>query len=227
MSIYRIFQNLANEKFTECRIKGKDFENIFEQKLIEEGFKTVEFEIDKELKKVILSSDTQIPNHTDLIGYVREPFNSQSFPDFLVLNKSNIIPIELKTSEDTDKPMWNNSIPKQNAIYLFMAYSCIPEKREVLYFRGCDVITKEASDVLKQRLIQAQEQSKFTKDELSNLDVYNHGWDIYVRANYQQKVHISNQTNTSFVNHPNKETNKRRVLEYLRSFDVEQALMTM
>jgi uncharacterized protein (UPF0248 family) len=226
MSIYRIIQNLANEKFAQCKIKGKDFEEIFEQKLIEEGFSTVEFEIDKELKKVILSSDTQIPNHTDLIGYVKEPFNSQSFPDFLVLNKSNIIPIELKTSEDTDKPMWNNSVPKQNAIYLFMAYSCVPEKREVLYFRGCDVITKEASDILKQRLIEAQEQSKFTKEELAKLDVYNHGWDIYVRANYQQKIHISD-TNPSFVNHPNKEANKRKVLDYLRSFDIEKETITM
>jgi hypothetical protein len=226
MGIYQIFQQIDKEVFSQDKIKGKDFEDIFEHKLISHGYSTIEFKIDKDLKKVILSSDSPIRNTSDLFGYIREPFNSQSFPDFLIVDKHNIIPIELKTAEDTDKPMWNNSIPKQNAIYLFMAYSCVPSKREVLYFRGCDVITKEASEVLKERLRQAQEQSKFTNDELSSLDLYNHGWNIYVRTNYQQSKH-TNDTSTSFTLHPNKDKNKQNVLEYLRNLESQEITATM
>lgn len=214
MGIFQIFSTIDKENFNQGIIEGKDFEDIFEKKLIEHGYSTVEFTIDKELKKIILSSETIIENNTDLFGYIREPFNSQSFPDFLIIEKTRIIPIELKTCKDGDKPMWNNSIPKQNAIYLFMAYSCIPSKREVLFFKGSDVITKEASDIFKERLRQAQEQAKFTSEELTSLDKYNHGWNIYVRANYQQSTHDSN-TVPSFCLHPNKEENKRKVLEYL------------
>ena len=226
MGIYHIFQEIESEVFTQEKIKGKDFEDIFEQKLIAHGYKTVEFKIDKELKKLILSSDSPIRNTYDVFGYIREPFNSQSFPDYLIMEKSNIIPIELKTSEDGDKPMWNNSIPKQNAIYLYMAYSCIPSKREVLYFRGCDVVTKEASDIFKERLRQAQEQSKFNNDELQSLDSFNHGWDIYVRANYKQSKH-KKDTSTSFTLHPNKQKNKDNVLEYLRNLESHKETMTM
>ncbi len=214
MGIFQIFSIIDKEDFNQGIIEGKDFEDIFEKKLIEHDYSTVEFTIDKELKKIILSSETIIENNTDLFGYIREPFNSQSFPDFLIIEKTRIIPIELKTCKDGDKPMWNNSIPKQNAIYLFMAYSCIPSKREVLFFKGSDVITKEASDIFKERLRQAQEQAKFTSEELTSLDKYNHGWNIYVRANYQQSTHDSN-TVPSFCLHPNKEENKRKVLEYL------------
>lgn len=227
MSIYDVFNSLNKEKFTQIHISGKEFEDIFEEKLNAQGYKSIKLHIDKELKKVIMSSDAPIKNESDLIGYIKEPFNSQSFPDFLIIEKSHIIPIELKTSDDSDKPMWNNSLPKQNAIYVFMAYSCKPELREVVFFRGCDVITKEATDVFKSRLKEAQEQSKFENQELTSLDSFNHGWDIYVRANFQQKRHDVDNTYTSFVKHPNKELNKQKVLQYLRSLESQENTATM
>lgn len=187
--------------------------------MIEDGFSVVEVEIDKELKKIILSSEVQIKNVFDTNGYMREPFNSQSFPDFLVFENDWIVPIELKTAEDNDKPMWNNSIPKQSAIYVFMAFSNIPHKREILYFKGSDVITANASRVFKERLLEAQDQSKFSKEELVHLDTYNHGWNIYVRSNYQQSKHTAG-TVTSFVDHPNKEENKKKVIKYLENLSI-------
>lgn len=221
MGLIEIFKTIDKEVFTQSEISGSDFEDIFEQKLIDEGYLVVNIEIDKSLKKLILSSNNILTNSFNQIGYVREPFNTQSFPDYLVLEQNYIIPIELKTSKDTDKPMWNNSIPKQEAIYVFMAYANVPKKREVLFFKGSDVITKEATDTLMARLIEAQQASKFTKEELDDLDIYGHGWNIYVRSNFQQSKHTS-ETVTSFVDHPNKELNKQKVIIYLETLLAKQ-----
>jgi hypothetical protein len=216
MGLLNVFKKIENQTFDQVKISGSDFEDIFEDILLDEGFSVIEVEIDKELKKIILSSEVQIKNVFDAQGYIREPFNSQSFPDFLIFENDWIVPIELKTSEDSDKPMWNNSIPKQSAIYVFMAFSNIPDKREILFFKGSDVITAEASKTFKERLVEAQQQSKFSKEELVHLDTFNHGWNIYVRSNYQQSKHTAG-TVTSFVDHPNKEENKKKVIKYLES----------
>ena len=56
MGIYQIFSTIDKEDFNQGIIEGKDFEDIFERKLIEHGYSTVEIVIDKELKKVILSN---------------------------------------------------------------------------------------------------------------------------------------------------------------------------
>lgn len=220
MGIYRIFQNLANEKFSQSQISGTDFEDIFEQKLIDEGYPKLSFKIDTSDKEKILSSESTILNQSVHFGYFRNPFGTQSPPDFLVYDKKVVLPIDLKTS-NKDTPMWNNSLPKQLAIYVYMGHSFTSSIREIVYFRGCDVITKEASDIFKQRIILAQEESKFAREELANLDTFNHGWNIYIRGNYAQSLHVKSQTFTSFLNHPNKELNKAKVLEYLKSFEPE------
>lgn len=51
MGIYQIFSSIDKEDFNQGIIEGKDFEDIFERKLIEHGYSTVELVIDKELKE--------------------------------------------------------------------------------------------------------------------------------------------------------------------------------
>jgi len=211
-----ILSNFLTKKFSQINMSGKDFENCFEQELILNGLEKVNFSFDKEMKKTIMSSDTLIPNTFNVYGYIREPFNTQSFPDFVIFDKHYLIPIEIKSSKDSDKPMWNNSLPKQYATYIFMAYAENLALREIVYFMGKDVITKEATVIFANKMKEVQKAGKFSKEELDVFDQYKYGWDTYVRVNYQQSIHSSN-TYPSFVNNPNKIQNNQNVIRYLKS----------
>jgi hypothetical protein len=211
-----ILSNFLTKKFSQIKMSGKDFEDCFEQELILNGIQKINFSFDKEIKKTIMASDTLIPNTFNLYGYVREPFNTQSFPDFIVFDKNYLIPIEIKSSKDTDKPMWNNSLPKQYATYIFMAYAENLPLREVVYFMGKDVITKDCSDIFATKMKEVQKAAKLSKEELSLLDKHKYGWNTYVRVNYQQSIHALD-TCPSFVNNPNKLANNQNVIRYLKS----------
>lgn len=215
MKLINILENLLHNNGQSCISKGQDFEDFFETQLQNSGYEPIEINISKESKNKILSCDDLIINPTGLTGYKREPFGSQSFPDFLLLEKNYILSIELKSSQKTDKPMWNNSLPKQHGIYIFMAYSDQPSRQETLLFLGKDVITAHATNILKSKMKAIQEASKFTKEELAILDVFNYGWEPYVRANYQQSIH-NTSTVPSFVNNPNKNRNNQNVIDYLK-----------
>jgi hypothetical protein len=215
MKLINILENLLRNNFQPCISKGQDFENYFETLLINSGYESLNIDISKESKNKLLSCDDIFENKTGLTGYIREPFGSQSFPDFLLLEQNYIFSLELKSSQNTDKPMWNNSLPKQHGIYIFMAHSDQPSRQETLLFLGRDVITAHATNVLKSKMKAVQEASKFTKEELAILDVFNYGWEPYVRANYQQSIHNSS-TIPSFVNNLNKDRNNRNVIEYLK-----------
>jgi len=220
MRLIEIFEDIDKEVFSQTQIEAREFEDIFEDKLRAVGYSPLSYDFPRSLKDQIVLSESELPNTTGLHGYIREPFNSQSPPDFLIFEKHNLISLDLKSSKDTGSPMWNNSIPKQATIYLMMGYSCKPDFREVVFFKGSDVITKDATKVLQKRLKDAQDQSKFTKEELAGLDIFNHGWNIYVRANYHQSKHQNNPT-FDFTRDPNKEVNKQKVLEYLNKLSTK------
>ena len=211
-----ILSNFLTKKFLQTKMSGKDFEDCFEQELILNGLEKINFSFDREMKKTIMSSDTLIPNTFNLYGYVREPFNTQSFPDFIIFDKNYLIPIEIKSSKDKDKPMWNNSLPKQFATYIFMAYAENLSLREIVYFMGKDVITKDCSELFAYKMKEVQKAAKLSKEELSILDKHKFGWGPYVRVNYQQSIHALD-TCPSFVDNPNKVVNNQNVIRYLKS----------
>jgi hypothetical protein len=54
--------------------------------------------------------------HRDLV-YKEQPNGTQSFPDFLLINKQKTLNFELKKS-NTNTIMWNDNFPKINTLYL-------------------------------------------------------------------------------------------------------------
>ena len=96
-----------------------------------------------------------------------------------------------------------------------MAYSEQSTKQETLLFLGRDVITAHASKALISKMKAVQEASKISKKELAALDIYNFGWDPYVRINFRQHVQ-SPDTVPSFASNPNKDKNNKNVIEYLK-----------
>lgn len=208
--------NIVNAKYTQNTISSEEFERLFEQELIKQGYQSLDKSLAKPFKKMILASEEPIANTTGICGYIDQPFNTQSFPDFLIFEEKQIFPIECKSSNKNDIPVWNNSLPKQYAIYLMMAFSNKVNLRETLCFKGNDVITLDLQKELENELKLSQNSINEKQKTLRKLDIYEHGWTAYVRANYRQKI-LSELTVMSFTKHPNKQTNINKVINYLDS----------
>ncbi|MGL6097997.1 MAG: hypothetical protein ACRC0G_00090, partial [Fusobacteriaceae bacterium] len=135
--------------------------------------------------------------------FICQPFGSQSYPDILIFKNNRIIPLEIKFSATNSKPMWNNSLPRQSGYYI-MALS-----KEFTFIKGSQVITKEMETKLKTMGKICQEISK--TENVSDMDMFKHGWDLYIRVNFQQTKN-SHDVITSFLTHPNRNVNHNNAI---------------
>lgn len=87
----------------------------------------------------------------------------QQFPDFLILTKNFVIPLETKFSTKNNRnelPKWNSNIPKSNSLYLFASTT----KENPIMFLGSDYISNEIHNIFLDYFENFNE-----KDQIDNL----------------------------------------------------------
>ena len=199
---------------------GLIFEDIFLDRLTQLGFTQLPNSVlsnQPQLKHEILSSTESLIENTiiDVIpngSFIAQPFGSQSFPDFIVFDCDKVICVELKYSKNS-KPMWNNSLPRQHALYVFLSNQK-SSGSDLVLFKGSDVISVEMESVLKEYGRRAQHLATEAKSLFESLDEFGYGFNLYNRVNFQQ-THYNNDTNTSFTTNENRLLNERRVIQFL------------
>ena len=118
-----LYLNSAEGGQFEDRINAKlyklGFSRIVREDIEEEGFKL--------LKELVLEKETD-HNITNPFTYfskqfIAQPYGSQNYPDFLILDGERVVSIEVKFSKGKQgKPVWNSGLPRPNGIYIFGAY---------------------------------------------------------------------------------------------------------
>jgi hypothetical protein len=81
---------------------------------------------------------------------VRQPNGNKMFPDFLVIYNKIGLPLEIKSAE-SDKIMWNEGFPRQNALYIFNMQRVTTKNPlfATTYFLGQHLVsTEELKDLL-------------------------------------------------------------------------------
>jgi len=112
------------------------------------------------------------------VYYFRNPFGSQSVPDFMIiLNDSKPIQIEYKSSKNK-KAVWNCSLPSSNIIYLF--YS--PKFSRPFIFFGFHLIPENERTIL----LKIHSQQKKLSEELSK-KYPNMSFSYYARPMFNQQ----------------------------------------
>lgn len=116
--------------------------------------------------------------------YIYQPFGSQNFPDFLILTKNWLIPIETKFStkkrsnnslnKQNDRnsklnvlPKWNSNIPKANTIYLFA------NNEYLTFFVGNDYLSTEVRNKLIKYFDDFDEENKLEILKRNLIEDYN------------------------------------------------------
>lgn len=209
-----IFEDIIKRKADYLRAEtGEHFEDRFERGLRSDGYSPIlKRDISITDFKFIKSFIVQKQNAGFFsfdkypMSFIRGPFGSQSYPDFIVFTGKYIIPVEIKYSKESQtKPIWNSGIPRANGIYIFGSY----KKRDITFFLGCDILNKKRRTALIKFFegVKADEKrfKKFAKEKLP--DTEKRGFMPYVRRAYDQEK-ISKDTELNYFSHP-----KRRWLE--------------
>lgn len=111
--------------------EGKHFEDRIGAKLKKLGYgRLVKNDIEEQgflpLKEEILKKEQQhdIKNPFSQFrkDYIMQPYGTQNYPDFIVLDNDRVVSIEVKFSDGAQKrPVWNSGLPRPNGIYVFGA----------------------------------------------------------------------------------------------------------
>lgn len=181
------------------------------------GFVEINKSLYPKITKGMLKRWARSGNDTDLrdatqgmpVGtYIVQPSGSQGFPDVLVLDHNNrFIAVECKSSKTGFCPMWNDSLPNPNSIYVLSS----GKLNETTVFLGKDVITDaevqmQISFWKDQKLLEAK-----YRDMIKPLDTFNRGWDIRGRP---QNFQGGGGEKTNYFKHANRAQCEKNVLDY-------------
>ena len=201
--------------------KGGEFEDRIDAKLYKLGYSRIikdDIEGDgfKLLKTQVQNKETNHKIRNPLKKFKKhfltQPYGSQDYPDFLVLDGSRVISIEVKFSRGRQgRPVWNSGLPRPNGIYIYGAY----ERSDVTFFVGGDVVSK--SDVKKLHDFfdkgLKEYQMRFNEDEMGEQE---YGFAAYIRKAFEQTKKYNPDAKIDFFSNENRKALEDSVLAFLK-----------
>ena len=217
-----IFEDIIKHKADYLRAEtGEHFEDRFERGLRSNGYSPI-------LKRDISAADFSViknfivqKQNVDFLvfkkypmSFIRGPFGSQNYPDFIVFTEKYVIPVEIKYSKESQtRPIWNSGIPRANGVYIFGSY----KKGDITFFLGCDVLNKKRRAALINFFeeIKAEEKNfkKFAKEKIP--DAEKRGFMPYVRRAYDQEK-ISKDTELNYFSHSQRKRLEKNVIAIIQ-----------
>ena len=174
------FKKLNKEELSDIK-NGKAFELYFLNLLVESGFpkntnikqKNCKEEI-KSLHKLLTTYKTKNDlGYEDCVIY--QPFSSQKFPDYIVVENDFIYQIEVKSNQKNKTQLMWNAGPK-DGVYIYA------NNYDITYFLGRNIFTEENEENIQQKLDNLKE---ITKEEYET----NERWNVYFRKTVKEKSH--------------------------------------
>lgn len=194
-------------------------EDAVADKLLAAGFKEEQKVNYPSLKKSLLkkwaeTGDEKLlrkaTQHMPVGTFIKQPAGSQGFPDVLVLDFNNkFVAYECKSSNKGTCPMWNDSLPKPNAIYIMNS----GKYNETTLFMGRDVISSQEYNMMLQQEKDIEKIVNQYKTKLAGVDVFNRGWQQKSR---RQHFQYGGQLKTDYFKHVDRKKCERNVLNFVK-----------
>lgn len=219
-SLRSLFEDMLERKkhYLNCQ-GGKDFENRIKARLAELGYDKIDKnDVDKNdfqrVKKAVLEAETgrDVPNPFKNFRrhYMYQPYGTQEYPDFLILEAARIIIIETKFSKGRKgHPVWNGGLPRPNGIYVFGAL----KRKDLTFWLGKDIASVKETKRLRgfyNKVI--KERQEFNTDEMSGQA---YGFTVSVRRTFDQTKKHNKEAITDFFTNPNRKKLEKKVLDHL------------
>lgn len=140
--------------------------------------------------------------------YIAQPSGSQGSPDFLIFDHGNrFVGIECKSGKDGRCPMWNDSVPGHNVIYVLSS----GEMNQTTIFLGPDVITEDEKKLMK---LQQEKIAEVVKEwNAKSLDLGKRG---FVQKSRKQHFQQGGESKTNYFTHVDRINCENNALEYAK-----------
>lgn len=143
-------------------------------------------------------------------SFIKQPAGSQGFPDVLVLDYDNkFVAFECKSSKGSACPMWNDSLPKPNAIYIMNS----GKYNATTVFLGRDVISPAEQKLMDEQEKAIEKIVNEYKKKLSSIDIFSRGWQQKSR---RQHFQYGGGTKTDYFKHPDRLKCEQNALNYVK-----------
>jgi hypothetical protein len=143
-------------------------------------------------------------------SYIKQPAGSQGFPDILVKDyNARLVALECKSVKGGGTPMWNDSLPKFNAIYIMNS----GKYNATTLFLGQDVISQEELDLMKELEEENNKRAKEYATKLASIDQFNRGW---IQRARKQHFQFGGALKTDYFVHPDRTKCEQNVLQYAK-----------
>jgi hypothetical protein len=140
-----------------------------------------------------------------------QPAGSQGFPDILVKDfGSRLIALECKSGKNGLCPMWNDNVPRQNALYVLS--SGLADATTV--FLGSDVITQGTYDLMTQQEAEIAAIVQKYGALMSQADTYKRGW---VQKSRKQHFQGGGADLTNYFTHSDRQRCEQSALAWSRT----------
>ena len=169
------------------------------------------------LSKKILKTWARSGNESDLESsvdtmpfgtFILQPSGSQGFPDMLVRDfNGRFIAIEAKSSGTGYCPMWNDSLPNPNTIYV-LASGVL---NETTIFLGKDVITPEELTLMAQQHVYINSIVADYNQKLAQFDKFNRG---FVQKSRPQHFQFGGDSKSNYFTHSDRAQCETNVMEF-------------
>lgn len=143
-------------------------------------------------------------------SYITQPAGSQGFPDVLVRDfDGRFIAFECKSSKGGASPMWNDSLPKPNAIYILNS----GKYNETTMFLGRDVITPEEQTLMNEQEKLIEQIVNQYKEKLAKMDKFNRGW---LQKSRRQHFQYGGNQKVDYFKHIDRKKCEKNVLDFVK-----------
>jgi len=194
-------------------------ENAVATKLLEAGFSETNKKDYPKLGKAVLkewarnSVDTNLRialADMPLGSIIVQPAGSQGFPDILVRDfDDRFIGFECKSTKNGTCPMWNDSLPRPNAVYIFNS----GKYNTTTVFLGHDVITDALQSLLDKKEQEYKKIDNKYKKLVDELDIHNRGWQQKAR---KQHFQYGGKDKTDYFSHTKRTICEQNVLNFVK-----------
>ena len=136
---------------------------------------------------------------------IRQPNNTQQFPDLVIVIGNNCLNIEIKSSKH-DQIVWNSGLPRKDAVYIYNGVGISKDNTVgTTFFLGQHTISETERVIL----LRARELNHRISKEY-NTQLVNSCWSIYARPMF-------NYTG-QFLSHPDRRKREQDVEDFLLKF---------
>lgn len=143
-------------------------------------------------------------------SYITQPAGSQGFPDILVKDfDGRYFAFECKSTKGSGTPMWNDSLPKPNAIYVMNS----GKYNSTTLFIGRDVISSAEQKLMDEQEKAIEQIVEQYKQKLASMDVFNRGW---LQKSRRQHFQYGGNTKTDYFKHADRSKCEQNVLNFVK-----------